>query len=297
MGKVLYQEIQTASAVNRVQGMEFKWSFNPYQGCAHGCHYCFARRYHFLRDQDPGDQFSGTVMVKVNAPEALERDLSRPSWKRDTVAVGTATDPYQPVEGKYRITRRCLEVFCRKRNPVGIVTKGTMLIRDLDLLTELSRRAACTVCFSITTLDEGLRRKLEPGTPPAQKRLQVMEKLVAAGVNAGVILAPIIPGITDSPSNLEEVAKAAAHHGARFLSSNVLNLKEGTKEHFFSFLQKEYPSLAGTYRRLYPGPFASRYLTQTVQSEVARLKRTYDLHERTLSAEMPAGPRQLQLAL
>ena len=297
MVRVSYQEIRTGSALNRVQGMGFKWSFNPYQGCSHGCHYCFARRYHYLRDQDPGEQFSSTVIVKVNAAEALERDLSRPSWKGDTVAVGTATDPYQPVEGKHRITRRCLEVFCRKRSPISLVTKGTMLVRDQDLLTELSHRAGCTVCFSITTLDEGLRQKLEPGTPPARKRLQVMEKLVSAGVNAGVILAPIIPGITDGSSNLAEVAKAAAEHGARFLSSNVLNLKEGTKGHFFDFLRKEYPSLLGTYRRLYPGPFASRFLTQTIQSELDRLKRTYGLEERTFVSEAPAGPRQLQLAL
>ena len=148
MGTVRYQEIQTATALNRVRGMEFRWSLNPYQGCVHGCHYCFARRYHYLRDPNPHEDFSGVVLVKTNIPDALLNELSRRSWERDVVAVGTATDPYQPVEGKYRLTRRCLEVFLLKRSPVSLVTKGTMVVRDEDLLSQLSTQAGCTVCFS-----------------------------------------------------------------------------------------------------------------------------------------------------
>ena len=138
--------------------MDFKWSLNPYQGCVHGCHYCFARRYHSYLDLNPGNDFSGIIFVKLNVPELLRRQLAHPSWSFETVALGTATDPYQPIEGKYRLTRRCLEVFSSMRSPMSLVTQGTMVVRDLDVLVDLSNRAGCTVCFSITTLDEALWR-------------------------------------------------------------------------------------------------------------------------------------------
>ena len=297
MPRVRYEEIQTNSALNRVRGMDFKWSLNPYQGCAHGCHYCFARRYNYLRDLDPHEDFSGVVYVKLNVSSALRHELSRPSWKYETVALGTATDPYQPVEGKYRLTRGCLEVLCMKRNPVSLVTKGTMAVRDQDLLAELARRAGCTVCFSITTMNQELCRRLEPGTPPPRRRLEAMERLVQAGVNAGVLLAPIIPGITDGDGDLREVVREAAGHGARFLGSNALYLKEGTKEHFLSFLQQEYPTMARAYRNLYPGAFMPWDMKDTIQKRVANFKRIYGLKGRSEVPEVLDRPRQLQLAL
>ena len=297
MGRVRYREIQTASALNRVRGMEFRWSLNPYQGCVHGCHYCFARRYHYLRDLNPHEDFSGVVLVKTNIPDALLNELSRRSWEHDVVAVGTATDPYQPVEGKHRLTRRCLEVFLLKRNPISLVTKGTMVVRDEDLLSQLSRQAGCTVCFSLTTLDDDLWRRLEPGTPPPRQRLQAMERLVLAGVNAGVLVAPVIPGITDGIDNLTEVVRGAAAHGARFLGSSVLYLKEGTKEHFMSFLDNEYPRLAGPYRRLYPGAFAPWRLKDSLQRQIGELKNAYGLGERRPQAQLPPRPKQLQLGI
>jgi len=296
MAGVRYEEVRTVTALNRVHGMGFKWSFNPYQGCAHGCHYCFARRYHYLRDQDPGDDFSKTISVKVNAPEALHHDLSRPSWRYDPVAVGTATDPYQPIEGKYRLTRRCLQVFVSKRNPISLVTKGTMVVRDQDLLLELTRQAGCTICFSIITMDKGLSSRLEPGTPPPIKRLQAVEKLVTAGVNVGVLLAPVIPGITDSPENLQEVVRASAAHGARFLGSSILYLKEGTKEHFLSFLDQDFPRLAQPYKRLYPGAFAPWSIKEDVNTRVAELTDAHGLSRRPKDMVSPARAQQLQLA-
>ena len=297
MTKVHYEEIQTASALNRVQGMDFKWSLNPYQGCVHDCHYCFARRYHYFRDLSPGQDFSSVISVKLNAPEALRRELSRPSWRYELVAMGTATDPYQPIEGKYRLTRGCLEVFSRKCSPVSLVTKGTLIVRDVDVLSELARRAGCTVVFSITTLDEALWRRLEPGTPPPMKRLWAMERLVEAGVNAGVLVAPIIPGITDGAADLAEIVRAASEHGARFLGANTLYLKEGTKEHFLGFLEREYPRLASAYRGLYPGAFAPRRLKEDHQGLISHLKRSYGLGDRYEQPEAPDRPRQLQLAL
>ena len=297
MANPSYQEIRTAGALNRVRGMDFKWSLNPYQGCVHGCHYCFARRYHSFHDLDPGEDFSRVIMVKVNVHEVLYNELCRPSWRRELVAMGTATDPYQPIEGKFRLTRKCLEVFRLKRVPISLVTKGTMVVRDLDLLADLSRNGGCTVCFSITTMDRDLWQRLEPGTPPPEKRLLAMERLVQKGVNAGVILAAVVPGITDDPAGLAGVVRAAAQHGARFLSANVLYLKAGTKHHFLEFLTREYPSLVPAYRNTYPGAFAPRRLKEDIQGQVAVLRRHYGLNERSPAGEPALGPRQLQLAL
>ena len=150
-----YEEVECRTAINRVKGMGFRWSMNPYRGCVHGCHYCFARRFQSYYDLDPGSDFTSVIFVKVNAPQVLGEELSRPSWRREPVSVGTATDPYQPIEGKYRLTRRCLEAFARWRSPITLVTKGTMVVRDIDVLAELSRSADCTVCFSVTTMGPG----------------------------------------------------------------------------------------------------------------------------------------------
>ncbi len=193
MQRPIYEEIQACSALNRVDNMDFQWSLNPYRGCVHGCHYCFARRYHALYDLGAGQDFTGIIIVKTNLPELLRKELSRPNWRQHTVAIGTATDPYQPIEGKYRLTRRCLQALCDFYTPVTLVTKGTMAVRDVDVLSDLARTAGCVVCFSVTTLNQDLWRRLEPGTPPPLKRLQAMETLVSRGVPAGVLMSPLVP--------------------------------------------------------------------------------------------------------
>ena len=291
-----YEEVQCQSALNKVGGMDFQWSLNPYRGCVHGCQYCFARRYHSHFDLNAGDDFTGVIFVKTNVAEVLSRELSKRSWRRDSVSIGTATDAYQPIEGKYRLTRQCLQAFVDWRSPVTLLTKGTMAIRDADVMAELERRAGCTVCFSITTLDEELWRRLEPGTPPPAKRLAVMQMLAEAGVNAGVALAPIVPGLTDGQENLETVARAAADHGARFLWGSTLYLKPGTKEHFMEFLDSEHPALAASYRQLYPGAYASRPVQDDIQTRVDELKARHGLAERRSRQSSPQ-PRQMQLAL
>ena len=263
-----YRLTECRTALNRVSGMDFKWSLNPYRGCVHGCHYCFARRYHAHLELDPGDDFTGVILVKANCPDVLGLELSRPSWRRDTVAVGTATDPYQPIEGKYRLTRRCLEVFAVWRTPIALLTKGTLAVRDIDVLQELTRKTDSTVCFSVTTVDRETARRLEPGTPPPEKRLLAMSRLVDAGVNAGVALAPVVPGITDGRANIEAVVRAAADRGARFLWSSALYLKPGTKEHFLDFVASEHPSLRHEYRRMYPGAYAPQRVQRRIRRSV-----------------------------
>lgn len=291
---VRYQEVRCRTALNRVEGMDFRWSLNPYRGCSHSCHYCFARRYHAFLDLSAGDDFSGIVFVKVNIPQVLRWEVWSPTWRREHITIGTATDPYQPIEGKYRLTRSCLEVLCQVANPVSVVTKGTMVVRDADVLADLSRRATCSVCFSVPTLDAEVWRKMEPGTPPPWKRLQAMERLAQAGVRVGVLVAPIVPGLTDSLPHLAQVVRAAADRGAYFLGAALLHLRPGVREHFLSWLEQEFPSLSPIYQRLYTGAYVPWRFQAAVLAQVEGLKQRYGLGEQV---EPPAAPRQLALAL
>ena len=279
-----YQEVTCRSALNAVQGMPFNWTLNPYRGCTHGCHYCFARRYQTQFELGPDDEFSSLIFVKVNFAEVLRRELDRPSWTRDLVAFGTATDPYQPIEGHYKLTRRSLEALIAARTPIGLVTKGPMVVRDADLLVELGRQANCTVCMSVPTVNEEAWETLEPGTASPLQRLRAVRQLRDAGVNAGVLMAPVVPGFTTQPARLEATIKAIADHGAAFLGANLLHLKGGTRDHFMKFLQAEWPELLDGYRRLYPGAYAPKSYASTVRSLIDALQQKYALSTRRYGA-------------
>jgi DNA repair photolyase len=215
-----YQEVRCRSALNRVEGMPFRWTLNPYRGCTHGCHYCFARRYHAQFEMDSGDEFASVILVKANIAAVLRRELDRPAWQREQVAVGTATDPYQPIEGHYRLTRTALELLARARTPVALVTKGPMVVRDADVLLDVGRASSCIVYLSVPTVDEDAWHALEPGTAHPLQRLRAVRALVDAGVSAGVLMAPIVPGFSSSRRKLERTVKAIADHGARFVGCN-----------------------------------------------------------------------------
>ena len=228
---------------------------------------------------------------------SLRAELSRRSWRREVVAIGTATDPYQPIEGSKRLTRGCLEALAERRTPLQLVTKGTMVQRDIDVLADASKRAGASVSFSITTMDPDLWRELEPGTPPPWKRLQVMERLVRAGVRAGVLLAPIVPGITDNQESLSAVVEAAAAHGAHFLHPNVLHLQPGTREHFMDYLAQQHPRLHSAYQRLYVESFAPNAFRREVEERVTDLMDHYGLQERRHDWwQLPQRAQQLTLA-
>jgi DNA repair photolyase len=266
-----YQEVRCRSALNRVKGMPFKWTLNPYRGCTHACHYCFARRYHTQFELGPDDEFSSVILVKANLPEVLDLELARPSWMREQVALGTATDPYQPIEGEYKLTRQSLERLAAGRTPVGLVTKGPMVVRDVDVLQEVGRHAECTVYLSVPAVDEDAWRRMEPGTAHPLQRLKAVRRLRDAGIRAGVLMAPLVPGITTSKRSIEATLRAVADHGAAFVSANVLRLEGGTRDHFFTFLGAEYPQLVAGYHRLFPGA------ATTVPRDYARaLKGTVD---------------------
>jgi DNA repair photolyase len=275
-----YQEVMCRSALNAVKGMPFNWTLNPYRGCTHGCHYCFARRYQTQFELGPDDHFSSFIFVKTNLVEVLRKELDKPSWTREQVAVGTATDPYQPIEGHYRLTHGSLEAFIAARTPIGLVTKGPMVVRDADLLAELGRRAGCTVYMSVPTVDEDAWRVLEPGTAPPLQRLRAVRRLREAGVNAGVLMAPVVPGFTTQASKLEATIRAVAEHGAAFMGANLMYLKEGTKDHFMGFLRQEFPHLVQSYNRLYAGAYAKPEYATAIRGMIQTLQQRYDLRRR-----------------
>jgi DNA repair photolyase len=272
-----YQDVTCRSALNPVKGMPFNWTLNPYRGCTHACHYCFARRYQTQFELGPGDEFSSLIFVKTNFPDVLRRELDRPSWTREQVALGTATDPYQPIEGHYKLTRRVLEALIAGRTPVGIVTKGPMIVRDRELLAELSHVAGCTVCISVPTVDEDAWRALEPGTAHPLQRLRAVKTLRAAGVKAGVLMMPVVPGFTTQPSKLAATVKAIADHDAAFLGANVMYLKGGTRDHFMGFLAHEFPSMVASYNRLYAGAYAKPEYVREVKSMIEMFKQRHGM--------------------
>jgi len=272
-----YQEVTCRSALNPVKGMPFNWTLNPYRGCTHACHYCFARRYQTQFELGPGDEFSSLIFVKINFADVLRRELDKPSWTREQVALGTATDPYQPIEGHYKLTRRSIEALLAARNPVGIVTKGPMIVRDADLLADLSAVASCTVYLSVPTVDEDAWRVLEPGTAHPLQRLRAVRTLRDAGINAGVLMAPVVPGFTTQASKLDATIKAIADHGAAFMGANVMYLKEGTRDHFMGFLAKEFPQMVQNYERLYAGPYARPEYVAAVRALIDMLQGKHQL--------------------
>jgi DNA repair photolyase len=247
--------------------MPFEWTLNPYRGCTHGCHYCYARRYHSQFELDADDEFASVILVKINFADVLARELEKPSWRMELVAMGTATDCYQPIEGTYKLTRRTIETLRAHRNPLGIVTKGPMIVRDRDVLADLSRVAECHVAVSVPSVDEQAWRALEPGTAHPLQRLRAVRELTDAGIRAGVLMSPIVPGITSKPALIERTIKAIADHGASFVGCSVMHLQDGTREHFLRWLSHEYPHLVDGYSALY----ASKYPPVGYRQEVKRI--------------------------
>jgi len=268
-----YREEPCRNALNRVRGMPFAWSLNPYMGCAHRCTFCYVRAFEARADRPWDERYGASIRVKTNVAEVLRRELARASWQREVVAVGAATDPYQPAEGRYRLTRACLEALAEAHNPFGIITRGPMIVRDLDVLVEAARRADVSVTFSIPTLDEDVWRKTEPGTPPPRQRFRALRELVDAGIDAGVALAPILPGISDRPEQLRSVIEAARDAGARHLWAGVLHLRPGTREHFLDELARTWPEQLERYEELYARrAYLPAAETKPVGELVARLR-------------------------
>jgi DNA repair photolyase len=294
-----YREEPCRSALNRVKGMRFEWSLNPYMGCVHRCTFCYVRAFEQRAERPSDDRYGTSIRVKVNVADVLRRELARASWDRELVAIGAATDPYQPAEGRYRLTRACLEALAEARNPFGIITRGPMIVRDLDVLVEAARRADVSVTFSIPTLDDDVWRKTEPSTAHPRQRLKAVEKLVEAGIKTGVGMAPILPGISDKPEQLREVVKAAREAGATGVWTNVLFLRPGTREHFLEHLAEDWPEMVPQYQELYHGrAYLPADETKPVRRQVSELAREFGVADRRARpAEPEREPEQLALAV
>ena len=275
-----YQEVKCRSALNSVKGMPFKWTLNPYRGCTHACQYCFARRYQSQLELGAGDEFSSMIFVKTNFVEVLGRELDHPRWTREMAAFGTATDPYQPIEGHYKLSRGTLEALVAGKTPVGLVTKGPMIVRDIDVLQSLSRAAGATVYLSVPTTDRDAWQALEPGTAPPMQRLKAVQALANAGIDAGVLMAPLVPGFSTAPAKIEATIKAIADHGARFVGANVLFLDGATRDYFLRFLDREFPALVDQYDRLYASKRVPKDYAERVQRTVGMIKARYGLRSR-----------------
>jgi DNA repair photolyase len=264
-----YVEVHVRSALAEAKGMPFPWSLNPYRGCTHACEYCYARKYQRHLELGAGDHFSSVIFVKRNLPEVLARELAARSWTRDLVAIGTATDPYQPIEGHYRVTRRAIEVLIGAATPFSIVTKGPMIVRDLDLLTRAGAGAGCRVFMSVPSVDEQACADLEPGVAPPAQRLRALRQLADAGVDTAVLMMPLVPGITTRPASIGRTVAAISDLGLRLAGADVARLDEGVREHFFGFLSRSYPQLLAGYARLYPRSRAPRDYSGAVKKVVA----------------------------
>ncbi len=285
--------------MNRVRGMPFDWSLNPYTGCAHRCTFCYVRAFERRADRPSDERYGRSIRVKVNVAEVLRAELARPSWKRAPVAIGAATDPYQPCEGRYRLTRSCLEALSDARNPFSLITRGPMIVRDIDVLEAAAARADVSVTFSIPTLDREVWRKTEPGTAPPEQRLRAVRKLLDAGIKAGVGMAPILPGISDRPEQLEAVVRAARECGATGVWTNVLFLRPGTREHFLECVARDFPEQLELYERLYARrAYLPAAEADPVRSQVAALRKRYGIADRrAMRLSPPPEPEQLALAV
>jgi DNA repair photolyase len=279
--------------------MGFNWSLNPYMGCVHRCTFCYVRAFEQRADRPSDDRYGTSIRVKTNVAEVLRRELSRPSWEREPVTIGAATDPYQPAEGRYKLTRACIEVLGAAANPFAIITRGPMIVRDLDVLVTAAERAEVGVTFSVPTVDPEVWRLTEPGTAPPQQRLRAVKALVDAGIKVGVGMAPILPGITDRPELLEQVVRAARAAGATGIWTNVLHLRPGTKEHYLAALARDWPELLPEYERLYGGrAYLSAAEARPVKELVRELARKHGVRDRRrVRLEPPDDPEQLRLAV
>jgi len=294
-----FHEVRTKSALNHVppgtSRVPFEWTINPYRGCTHACVYCFARPTHEYLELDAGRDFEREIIVKVNVPEVLRKELARPSWRGDSIALGTNTDPYQWVEGRYKLMRGIWEVMRDFRNPCSILTKSPLLLRDLDLLQEIAAVAHVSACLSVPTLDEKAWRATEPHTPNPRARLEAVGELNRAGIPTGVLIAPLMPGVNDAPEQVAAIVEAATEAQATYIGGQTLFLRGSVREIYFEWLREHRPDLVPRYERLYA---KGAYVPAAKKREIELAAgapwalRTYPVRERHRGPRLPvAAPR------
>lgn len=277
-----------------VPKLPFRWGANPYRGCEHDCWYCYARYTHeYLRL--PMGMFQHIVFAKINAADVLRKELTRRSWQRELVNVGTVTDPYQPTERRYRLTRKLLHVFRECKTPVVVTTKSHHVVDDLELLRDFAQELFLNVVFTVTTMNEGLKRKLEPSTCSIKQRFRAIEKLARAGITVGIVMSPVFPLLTDTREQMAEIARAAAESGVSYFLADTLSLRLSAREYFLPYLRETFPDLSSRYEEIYKAdylPFDRRREVKKMQNEVAA-EFGVDHYERMMY-EPPTRPDPLQ---
>ncbi|MEV5756763.1 Rv2578c family radical SAM protein [Streptomyces tendae] len=297
---ITFHEVRARSILNRVPGasrMPFEWTVNPYRGCTHACVYCFARKTHSYLDLDTGLGFDSQIVVKVNAPELLRRQLASRRWQGEHVAMGTNVDCYQRAEGRYRLMPGIVEALTERANPFSILTKGTLILRDLDLLTRAARVTDVGISVSVGFTDAELWRTVEPGTPAPERRLEVVRALGERGIGCGVLMAPVIPFLGDEPAQLRATVRAIAAAGATSVTPLVLHLRPGAREWFMDWLGRHHPHLVRRYERLYAeGAYAPKWYQRRITRQVHDLAREYGIGParagmpRRIAEPAPPGP-------
>ncbi|MET7572311.1 Rv2578c family radical SAM protein [Streptomyces sp. NPDC005492] len=278
---ITFHEVRARSIINRVPGasrMPFEWTVNPYRGCSHACVYCFARKTHSYLDLDTGLGFDSQIVVKVNAPDLLRRQLGSRRWLGDHIAMGTNVDCYQRAEGRYRLMPGILGALRDHANPFSILTKGTLILRDLDLLVQASEVTDVGISVSVGFTDPALWRTVEPGTPSPERRLDVVRTLTEHGIGVGVLMAPVIPFLSDHPAQLRATVRAIAASGATSVTPLVLHLRPGAREWFMAWLGQHHPHLVRRYERLYAeGSYAPKWYQRRITRQVHDLAQEYGI--------------------
>ncbi|MFJ4918785.1 Rv2578c family radical SAM protein [Streptomyces sp. NPDC088725] len=272
---ITFHEIRARSIVNRVPGasrMPFEWTVNPYRGCTHACVYCFARKTHGYLDLDTGLDFDSQIVVKINAPELLRHHLASPRWEGAHIAMGTNVDCYQRAEGRYRLMPGIITALTERANPFSILTKGTLILRDLELLRKAASVTDVGVSVSVGFTDQELWRTVEPGTPSPERRLDVVRAMAGSGIGCGVLMAPVIPFLGDGPDQLRATVRAIAQAGATSVTPLVLHLRPGAREWFMTWLGQHHPHLVRRYQRLYAdGAYAPKWYQRRITRQVHEL--------------------------
>lgn len=284
---VRFHEVLAKSALNRVPGqsaMPFGWTINPYRGCSHACVYCYARSTHGYLDLDAGKDFDSEIIVKVNVAEVLAKELAKPSWHHEPVALGTNTDPYQRAEGRYRLMPGIIAALADSGTPFSILTKGTLLRRDLPLLAEAAEHVPVDLAMSIAVYDDELQQSVEPGTPSTKARLDTVRAAREAGLDVAVFMMPILPYLTDTREHLDSAMRQAKEAGASSVLYTALHLRPGAKEWYFEWLEREHPELVAQYRRMYgTGAYAPKEYRAWLAAKVKPLIRQYGLERGTMN--------------
>ncbi|MFD3694675.1 Rv2578c family radical SAM protein [Streptomyces sp. NPDC058646] len=298
---ITFHEVRARSVLNRVPGasrMPFEWTVNPYRGCSHACVYCFARNTHSYLDLDTGIGFDSQIVVKTNAPELLRRELGAPRWTGAHVAMGTNVDCYQRAEGRYRLMPGIIEALRDRANPFSVLTKGTLILRDLPLLRQAAEVTEVGISVSVGFTGQELWRTVEPGTPSPAARLAAVRALTDAGLECGVLMAPVVPFLGDSPEQLRETVRAVAASGATSVTPLVLHLRPGAREWFMAWLGEHHPHLVGRYERMYAGgSYAPTWYQRQITRQVHELAAAFGIGpggrgagRRVLTPERPADP-------